>query len=152
LLNGSTKVATIAYAADWSTVTSPANLACRYFDPEPITVPSDPATLVTTVMASTANTSYADAVAAATDSATWDVNNTEEVTVDGLPATVVDATATAGGGGVPSGTSRFAYLIDVGSSGTVSLFTTGTSGDEAYQTQAGVVSLMVGASTFFSGN
>ena len=46
---------------------------------------------------------------------------------------------------------RFAYLVDVGSSGTVSLFTTGTAGDAAYESQAGLVTLMAGASTFVSG-
>jgi len=152
LANAGTTVATITYAANWSTVTEPADLACRYFDPDPITVPSDPSTLVTTVMASTADGSYGDVVAQATNAGTWDVTQSQEITVDGLPATVVDAKAIADGGAVPNGTSRFAYFIDVGSSGTVSLFTTGTSGDEAYETQAGVVTLMVGASTFVSGN
>jgi hypothetical protein len=145
-------VATITYPGAWFTEIEPANVACRYFDPEQFTVPSDPSTLVTAVMASTADTAYADAVAQATNADTWDVTQSQEITVDGLPATVVDATATADSGGVPSGTSRFAYFIDVGSSGTVSLFTTGTSGDEAYETQAGVVTLMVGASTFDSGS
>ena len=32
-------LASIVYPADWSTVTEPADLACRYFDPEPITGP-----------------------------------------------------------------------------------------------------------------
>jgi len=127
-------------------------VACRYFDPEQFTIPADPSTLVTAVMASTADGSYGDVVAQATNEGTWDVTQSQEITVDGLPATVVDAKAIADGGAVPNGTSRFAYFIDVGSSGTVSLFTTGTSGDEAYETQAGVVTLMVGASTFVSGN
>jgi hypothetical protein len=152
LVNAGTTVATITYAANWSTVTEPADLACRYFDPDPITVPSDPSTLVTTVMASTADGSYGDVVAQATNEGTWDVTTTHELTVDGLPATLVDATAIADGGAVPSGTSRFVYFIDVGSSGTVSMFTTGTAGDEAYEAQAGVVTLMVGASSFVSGN
>jgi hypothetical protein len=131
-------------------LTQPADLACRYFDPEPITVPSDPATLVTAVMASTSTDSYAEAVAAATDSASWDVNQTAELTVDGLPATLVEAVATADDAGVPSGTTRFAYFVDVGASGTVSLFTTATTVDEAYETRAGIVTLMTEASTFIS--
>ena len=47
-------LATISYAATWFTLTSPADLACRYFDPSEITVPSDPSTLVTDVMISVA--------------------------------------------------------------------------------------------------
>jgi heat shock protein HslJ len=147
-----TQVATIVYPAAWSTEIEPPEIACRYFDPEQFEIPADPATLVTAVMASTTDTSYADAVAAATDEATWDVSTFQELEVDGLQATLVAATATADGGGVPSGTSRFAYFIDVGSSGTVSLFTTGTAGDEAYETLTGVVTLMTGASTFVAGD
>jgi hypothetical protein len=146
-----TQVAQIVYPADWFTEIEPADVACRYFDPEQFEIPADPSTLVTAVMASTTDTSYADAVAAATDDATWDVSTFQETEVDGLPATLVEATAIADGGGVPSGTSRFAIFVDVGSSGTVSLFTTGTSGDEAYETLTGVVTLMAGASTFVAG-
>ena len=80
-----TKVATIAYPGTWSTVTSPADLACRYFDPSPITVPSDPSTLVTVVMASTSASTYSDAVAAATDPASWDVSNSSRSPSTGSP-------------------------------------------------------------------
>jgi hypothetical protein len=145
-------VATIVYPAEWYTEIEPADVACRYFNPEPFTIPSDPSTLVTAVMASTTDTAYADAVAAATNPDSWDVDQSQEITLDGLPATVVDGVATADGAGVPSGTSRFAYFIDVGSNGTVSVFTTGTAGDAAYESQAGLVTLMAGASTFVSGN
>jgi hypothetical protein len=145
-------VATIVYPGDWFTEIEPADVACRYFDPEEFTIPSDPSTLVTAVMASTTDASYADTVAAATDDATWDVSTLQETEADGLPATIVEATAIADGGGVPNGTSRFAIFVDVGSSGTVSLFTTGTSGDDSYETLTGVVTLMVGASTFVSGS
>ena len=71
--------------------------------------------------------------------------------MDGLPATLVEGVATTDGAGVPTGTSRFAYFVDVGTSGTVSLFTTGTADDAAYESQAGLVTLMAGASTFVSG-
>ena len=142
---------TIVYPGDWFTEIEPADVACRYFDPEEFEVPDDPSSLVTAVMASTTDTSYADAVAAATDEAIWDVSTFQETEVDGLPATLVEATAIADGGGVPSGTSRFAIFVDVGSSGTVSLFTTGTSGDESYEALTGVVTLMAGASTFIAG-
>ena len=103
-------------------------------------------------MASTTDTAYADAVAAATNADTWDVSRMQEITEDGLPATVVEGVATADGAGVPTGTSRFAYFVDVGSAGTVSLFTTGSADDETYQSLTGVVTLMAGASTFVSGN
>ena len=115
-------------------------------------IPDDPSTLVTAVMAATSDSAYADAIAAATDEATWDVSTFQETEVDGLPATLVEATAIADGGDVPSGTSRYAVFVDVGGSGSVSLFTTGTSGDETYETLTGVVTLMAGASTFVSGD
>ena len=113
------KVAKITYPASWYTVTSPADLACQYFDPSPITVPSDPDTLVTTIMATSSATSYNDAVEAATDASSWDVTQQQELTLDGLDATLVAATSTADSAGIPPGTSQFAYLVDVGSSGTV---------------------------------
>ena len=37
--SGATALATISYPSAWHTVTAPPNLACRYFDPNPITVP-----------------------------------------------------------------------------------------------------------------
>ena len=145
-------MAAIVYPADWFTEIEPAEVACRYFDPEEFEIPDDPSTLVTAVMAATSDSAYADAVAAATDEATWDVSTFQETEVDGLPATLVEATAIADGGDVPSGTSRYAVFVDVGGSGSVSLFTTGTSGDETYETLTGVVTLMAGASTFVSGD
>ena len=42
-------LASILYPASWSTLDAPPELACRYFDPEPITVPADPTTLQTAV-------------------------------------------------------------------------------------------------------
>jgi heat shock protein HslJ len=142
------RVAQIVYAASWSTVTEPPDLACRYFDPGEITVPDDPAALVTAVMASTSDTAYAESVTAATDAEAWDVRQTLELTVDGLPATLVEATATADGAGVPTGTARFMVLLDVGAGGTLMLFTTAATVDEAYATNAGIVVLMTAASTF----
>ena len=52
---------------------SHAELACRYFDPAEITVPADPTTLQTAVVATVTPTPYADAVAAATNPANWTV-------------------------------------------------------------------------------
>ena len=51
----------------------PGGPQCQYFDPAPITVPADPSTLVTAVMASSSDTTFADAVTAATDATVWDV-------------------------------------------------------------------------------
>ena len=109
-------------------------------------VPSDPGTLETVVRASIETTPYADAVAAATDAADWDVRTREELTIDNLSATVVEATALTEAAGIPVGTARFAYYIDVRSAGTLSLWTSGAAADEAYATQAGVVTLMMALS------
>ena len=148
---GGVKVATIAYAASWSTVTTPANLACQYFDPAPITVPADPTTLVTAIMASSSDTSYADAVTAATDASSWDVTAQQDLKLSGLDATAIAATATAASAGIPVGTSRYAYLVDVGSSGTVTMWTTGTVGEGEFANDSTILSLMVAQSTFVAG-
>jgi heat shock protein HslJ len=137
-----TTLAAIAYPSTWFTLDSPPDLACRYFDPEQITVPSDPATLQTAVQVTIDDSTYADAVAAATDAANWDVTESEDLSVDNLPTTLVEATAISDAAGIPAGTSRFAYLVDVRSAGTLVLWTTGTAGDEAYLTKQGVVTLM----------
>jgi heat shock protein HslJ len=148
LLADGTAMGAISYPATWSTLAEPPDVACRYFDRDPIEVPSDPSTLSTAIMVATSATPYADAVAEATDTGTWTVRQTVEVTVDGLPATMVEAEATAETGGVPAGTSRLAYFVDYGSAGTLTLFTLGASGDKTYAANAAVLTLMVGASTF----
>ncbi|MDF2734653.1 MAG: hypothetical protein K0S97_1276, partial [Chloroflexota bacterium] len=86
-------LASIVYPESWSTLTEPAELACRYFDPEEITVPDDPATLETAVMVVAAETPFADAIAAATDPARWDITVQRDVTISGLAATLVEAVA-----------------------------------------------------------
>jgi heat shock protein HslJ len=142
------QVATIAYPGTWYTTTAPPDVACRYFDPAPITVPADPSTLQAVVMASTTATSYADAVAAATNPSAWDVAQQQQVTLDGLDATLVAATATSDTAGVAVGTSTFGYLVDVGSAGTVTLWTTGTSTDPGFANASALVTLMAQASQF----
>lgn len=141
-------LASIAYPESWSTITEPAELACRYFDPEPITVPDDPATLESAVRVIDAETPFADAIGAATDPANWDVTLQSDFTIGGLAATLVEAVATQETDGVPVGTSRFAYIIDYGAAGTVTIRTTGIADDPTYDTNRSVATLMAVASTF----
>ena len=141
-------LATISYAATWFTLTSPADLACRYFDPSEITVPSDPSTLVTDVMISVASTPYDEAVTAAEDPASWTVSQSQEYLVNNVPATLVEAQAVADTDGVPAGSWRFAYLVNLGSAGTLTMFTTGSTNDEAYDTRSAIVTLMMEAAVF----
>ena len=148
LLADGTALGTISYPATWSTLAEPPDLACRHFDRDPIEVPSDPSTLSTAIMVATSDAPYADAVGEATDTGAWTVRQTLELSVDGLPATMVEAEATADTGRVPAGTSRLAYFVDYGSAGTLTLFTLGASGDKTYAANAAVLTLMVGASTF----
>ena len=137
----------IVYPADWNTVTEPATLACRYFDPEPITVPADPTTLTTAVMVKAdLTTTYDDALAAATNPTAWNVLVNEPVTVSGQPATRIEATSTAGSEGVPVGVTRYGYLIDVGGR-PVWFETSGTVGDPTYVENMSVVDLMASQST-----
>ncbi len=86
--------------------------------------------------------SYDDAVAAATDPANWDVVQTVEATVSGLQATLVEATSTAAESGTPVGTTLYSYIIDYGDGGTLTIQTSGTAGDAAYDGQTQVADLM----------
>jgi heat shock protein HslJ len=148
LLAGDSSLGILSYPAAWSTLSEPADLACRYFDHDPITVPSDPTTLRTAIMVDARDTPYADMVAEATDTASWTVRQTVELEIDGLPATMVEGETKDVTGNLEAGTSRLAYLIDYGSAGTVTLFTVGAAGDEIYAANAAVLTLMLGASSF----
>jgi heat shock protein HslJ len=145
--DGST-LANIVYPASWSTIDEPASLACRHFDPEPITVPADPTTLKTAITIVASATPFANAIGAATEPTTWDVGKQVDLTVSGLPATLVEAVALKDTAGITTGTSSFAYIIDYGTAGTVIIQTTGTAGDAAYDTNTSVATLMAAASTF----
>lgn len=139
--------ATVVYPSAWNTVTAPPAAACRYFDPAPITVPADPSTLTTAVMikADPAAT-YDAALAAATNPTAWNVLTNKPVTVSGLPATLIEATSTAGSPGVPAGSTRYGYLINVGGH-PAWIETVGTVGDATYTSNKSVVDLMAAEST-----
>jgi hypothetical protein len=144
------KIATIVYPANWFTVASPPNLACRYFSPTAITVPADPATLTTAVMIqSDPAATYQAALTAATNPTAWNVLQQQAVTVGGLPATKMEATSTAGSPGYPPGVTRYGYLIDVGGKGAW-MVTSGTLGTPEYTTNQQVVDLMASKSTILT--
>ncbi|HEV8402512.1 MAG TPA: META domain-containing protein [Candidatus Limnocylindrales bacterium] len=137
----------VVYPATWFTTTTPADIACQYFDPAAITVPADPATLKTAVMikADPAAT-YQDALTAATDPADWDVLTNEPVTIGGLPATRLQATATISTPEVSAGATRYGYLIDAAGH-PLWIETTGTVGDPTFTTNMSVVDLIASQST-----
>jgi heat shock protein HslJ len=137
----------VAYPADWNTVTTPPAAACRYFDPAPITVPADLATLTTAVMIkSNPGVTYQAALSAATNPTAWNVLRNEPVTVLGLPATLIEATSSAGTPGYPAGSTRYGYLIDViGAPAWIE--TVGTLGDATYTANTSVVDLIAAEST-----
>ena len=141
-------LASIVYPAAWSTLDEPPDLACRYFDPESIIVPADPTTLETAVMVVTSDTPFADAVDIATDPASWDVTALRDVTVGTVPATFVEAVAIADSAGVAIGTSSYAYIVDYGDAGTLTIRTTGTAGDADYVESSAAATLMAALSTF----
>jgi hypothetical protein len=150
LLNeaGDEAIAVIVYPGEWFTVVEPPELACRYFDPESITVPADPDTLETAVMVTVIDEEFGAVVDAATDPANWDVRRNTELVVDELPANVVEAGAVVETDGVPAGTSRFAVFVDAGEYGTVRIWTTGPLGDRAYLARAAIVTLITALSVF----
>jgi heat shock protein HslJ len=145
---GETVVATIVFPGTWYTVTEPAELACRYFDAVPITVPADPATLDTPVRADVFATPYQEAVTAATDPANWTVATTSEFNVRGAAVTCVGAIARTDAAGIPTGQARYACLANVQTAGTVAIWATGAPDDDVFLMEAGVVNQMTLASTF----
>ena len=68
------------------------------------------------------------------------------MTVGGLPATRLEATATAGSDGVAVGQTRYGYLIDAGGH-PVWIETIGTVGDATFNTNVSVVNLIASQST-----
>ena len=102
-------------------------------------------------MAGSSDTDYADAVTSATDADFWDVTAQQELTLSGLDATAIAATAVVDSAGIPTGTSRYAYLVDVGSSGTVTMWTQGIVGEGDFSQATTVLGLMVNQSKFFAG-
>ena len=145
---GEPVVATIVYPGAWYTVTEPADLACRYFDAVPITVPADPATLDTPIRADVVATPYQDAVTAATDAANWTVATKSEFNVRGAAVTCIGAIARTDAAGIPAGQARYACLANVQTAGTVAIWATGAPDDEVFLMEAGVVNQMTLASTF----
>jgi heat shock protein HslJ len=149
-------VATILYPGTWSTLDEPAEVACRFFDPEAIEPPDGGAEPETAVRADARSAPYLDAVASATDPAVWEVATASEVEAGGVPVTCILATALdEEAAGVVAGTTRYQCLADVGSAGTVAVWTeappavsTGEPPTAEFQARIAVVSLMSFASTY----
>jgi heat shock protein HslJ len=138
---------TIVYPASWFTIAPPDAAACRYFDPAAITVPADPTTLKTAVMIQgDPATAYQDALAAATNPTNWDVLTNETVSVDGVTAQRIQATAKVAMPGYAVGVTRYGYLFNTAGH-PVWIETSGTVGDPTYTTNMSVVDLVVSQST-----
>jgi heat shock protein HslJ len=146
-----TSVARVAYPGSWFTVAAPPTAACQYFDPNPITVPADLSTLQTAIRAAAPQQAYTDVVAAATNPANWTVQAATSTTIDNLEATVVAATAVGDAAGVPAGTSRVTYIVNVGSAGSVAMWTDGAAGNQAFEDNSAILSLMVASTSFTAG-
>jgi hypothetical protein len=129
-------------------VSEPPELACRYFDPAPIAVPEDPATLEASIRADVMEAPYQDAVAAASDPAAWTVATRSEFNVRGAAVTCIGAIARTDEAGIPAGEARYACLANVHAAGTVAIWTTGLPDDELFLTEAAVVNQMTLVSTF----
>ena len=146
-----TSVARVAYPGAWHTVAEPVNLACQYFDPNAITVPADPATLTSAIRASAPQQAFADAVTAATNPAAWTVQSQTPTTIDNLEATLIAATSNSDAAGIPTGTSQITYIVNVGSSGSVSMWTSGAATDQVFKDNSAILSLMVASTSFTAG-
>ena len=142
------QLASVVYPQSWYTLTEPADAACRYFDPNPISVPTEPGTVAAAITIRPDAAAYDDAVLAATDPANWTVVQSVPVTVSGLAATRIEATSIAPESGTPVGITLYSYIIDYGPAGTLTIQTSGTAGDSVYVANTLVVNLMAQASTF----
>jgi len=146
---GGPVVAKLVYPGLWFTLAEPPELACRYFDPAKITVPTDPTTLDTAVRADLDPTPFADAVAKASDPANWQVVASSSFNVRGAPVTCVSAIATTDAAGIPVGEAKYSCLANVNTAGTVVIWNHGTP-DQAFVAESGVVTLMTFLSTFIA--
>jgi hypothetical protein len=146
---GGPKVAELVYPSTWFTLASPADLACRYFNPTPITVPADPTTLDTAIMANVVATPYATLVAAAWYRTNWDVRVGQQAELNGVALTCIGGVALTDASGFPVGQAAFQCFADVGTAGTVVVWATGPEDDPALQAEGAVVYLMMAESTFF---
>ena len=146
--DGGPTVASIVYPGAWHTVSEPPELACRYFDPAPIVVPADPATLETAIRADVLVTPYQEAVKNATDAAVWTIATKAEFNVRGAAVTCVGAIAQADTAGIPIGEARYACRADDKAAGTVVIWTIGHPDDDLFLAEAAVVNQMAVASTF----
>ena len=148
VVDGGSTVATLKYPSAWSTVPAGTDQACRYFDPDPITVPSDPATLQTAVTATVAPGSLDDAVTAATDSANWNEARAVAASVAGHQAAAVEATAKSDAAGVAAGDSKLSYIIDLGNGSTMTIATSGDAASAEYKANAAVATEMAATAQF----
>ncbi len=145
---GGPTVAKIVYPGTWYAATTPAELACRYFDPAPITIPDGGSVPDTAVKADVVVTAYADVITASTDPASWTVAYQSEAIVRGTAVTCVAAIAKVAVDGLAAGDARYACFADVQAAGTVFIGTVGAPGDPAYAARSAVVTLMTLSSTF----
>jgi heat shock protein HslJ len=148
VVDGTTTLATLSHPATWSTVTEPPELACRYFDPAPITVPPDPTTLTAAVTVTTEATAFDAAFTAATDATAWTVIRQAPLTIASHRAAVVEATALADGAGITKGQTRLAYLIELNETTTMTIQTVGDATSDSYASNGAVTTLMAASATF----
>ncbi len=132
----------VSYPAAWYTVEDLAEYRCVLYGPEPVTV--DPTTRQTNakvvVVASTTVT-YADTVASLTNRTSWSAVTAEQVVIATLPATKITGTAT-GAGSIPAGVTQYAYVVDRGSGGIVTIQTAAKEGAPDFTANTQVVDLM----------
>ena len=114
-------------------------------------MPADPATLTSAIRASAPQQAFADAVTAATNPAAWTVQSQTPTTIDNLEATLIAATSNSDAAGIPTGTSQITYIVNVGSSGSVSMWTSGAATDQAFKDNSAILSLMVASTSFTAG-
>jgi len=145
-------VAEVAYPAAWFTLDAPPQFACRYFDPAAITVPGDGAPPVAAITADALETPYEDALASATDPASWSVEQVTSMEADGVGMSCVTASSLAESSGLPVGSASYACYVDLASAGTVVLGTVMPSVDPAFVSRAAIVALMAQASSYSPGS
>jgi hypothetical protein len=100
-------------------------------------------------MAATDTKAYPEAIAAATDPTNWKVQRQSETALANTKATCVAAQALTDSAGATTGSLSFACIVDVGTAGTVTIRTVGTTAEpQAFGSQSALVALMTQLSTF----
>jgi hypothetical protein len=120
---------TNTYPADWRTVEDVPQFKCMFFDRGPILINADTGYPLAPIHVVPHDiVTFNEALLASTDAKYWKSVSRTPMTIGGLPAVLISATAN-GAGSYPRNTQLYGWLVDWGANGVIILQTTGPEGD-----------------------